>query len=144
MPWRPVSCVTTSDVLEAFRSAPHDPDMDRDSRYERMRRVLPRSNAAAARAAPHAARGGETPWPFGMLGSEAMIARILCMAVAAGVVAACAGAPQRDRLPMLREGPSTERPPWLRDLPAQIERYPAPQGWGGDNLAVAQPRAAAV
>ncbi|CAH0173330.1 hypothetical protein [Roseomonas sp. CECT 9278] len=72
-----------------------------------------------------------------------MIARSLCLAVVAVVVAACAGASPRDGLPMLRDAPSTERPPWLRDLPAQIERYPAPQGWGGDNLAAAWPRAVA-
>jgi hypothetical protein len=39
---------------------------------------------------------------------------------------------------MLRGAPSDERPPWLRDLPQPIERYPAPQGWGGDNLAAQQ------
>lgn len=71
-----------------------------------------------------------------------MIARSLCLAVVA-CLAACAGASQRNGLPMLRDAPSTERPPWLRDLPAQIERYPAPQGWGGDNLATARLRVAA-
>lgn len=41
---------------------------------------------------------------------------------------------------MLRGAPSDERPPWLRDLPQPIERFPAPQDWGGDNLAAQQAR----
>jgi hypothetical protein len=52
-----------------------------------------------------------------------------------GVAVACSGPAQRAIVPMLRGAPSDERPPWLRDLQQPIERYPAPQGWGGDNLA---------
>lgn len=63
-----------------------------------------------------------------------MILRSLCL-VGAMCVAACSGPSQRSLMPMLRGAPSTDRPPWLRDLPAQLERYPAPHGWGGDHLA---------
>jgi hypothetical protein len=60
----------------------------------------------------------------------------LAMAMAAVLmVAACSTPSSRSMLPRLRGLPSDERPPWLRDLPAQLERYPAPQHWGGDNLA---------
>jgi hypothetical protein len=54
------------------------------------------------------------------------------------VAAACSAPAQRAIVPMLRGAPSDERPPWLRDLPQPIERYPAPHGWGGDNLAAQQ------
>ncbi|WP_244408219.1 hypothetical protein [Roseomonas fluvialis] len=60
------------------------------------------------------------------------VAAVLCFATA------CSGPAQRAVVPMLRGGPSDERPPWLRELPQPIERYPAPQGWGGDNLAAQQ------
>jgi hypothetical protein len=59
----------------------------------------------------------------------------------AAVLAACSGAPPRSVLPRLREEPSTARPPWLRDLPPVLERYPAPEGWGGDHLAAVPGRA---
>jgi hypothetical protein len=52
----------------------------------------------------------------------------------AAILAACAMAPSRSVLPRVL-GPSDERPHWLRDLQQPIERYPAPQGWGGDYLA---------
>lgn len=51
------------------------------------------------------------------------------------LVAACAPTAPRSVMPRLHGGPSDERPPWLRDLPERLERYPAPQGWGGDHLA---------
>jgi len=64
-----------------------------------------------------------------------MMARGLCLAVAVCLVAACSGPAQRSVLPTLRGAPSSDRPPWLRDLPVPLERHPAPQGWGGDSLA---------
>lgn len=57
------------------------------------------------------------------------LAGMICLA------AACSGPAQRAIVPMLRGAPSDERPPWLRDLPQPLERYPARQGWGGDNMA---------
>jgi hypothetical protein len=54
------------------------------------------------------------------------------------MAAACSGPPPRGALPGLHGLPSDERPPWLRDLPERIERYPAPQGWGGDHMAAAR------
>ena len=63
----------------------------------------------------------------------------LCLAGLVLVAAACSGPPPRSMTPRLRPGPSDERPPWLRDLPVPLERYPAPQGWGGDYLAAAPP-----
>jgi len=64
-----------------------------------------------------------------------VIARSLCLALALCAAAACDGSAPLGVLPTLRGAPSTDRPAWLRDLPAQIERHPAPQGWGGDSLA---------
>ena len=57
--------------------------------------------------------------------------------VALGLTAGCSAALPRGMLPPLPRGPSEDRPPWLRDLPVKLERYPAPHGWGGDNLAQA-------
>lgn len=54
---------------------------------------------------------------------------------ALALVAACSPVAPRRPLPPLPSGSSTERPPWLRDLPARIERHPAPEGWGGDYMA---------
>jgi len=54
---------------------------------------------------------------------------------ALGLAAACSAMAPRRVLPPLPSASSTERPPWLRDLPTQIERYPAPEGWGGDHMA---------
>lgn len=62
----------------------------------------------------------------------------LCVVAVLGSAAACSGPAQRAVVPTLRGAPSDERPPWLRELPQPIERYPAPQGWGGDNLAARQ------
>jgi hypothetical protein len=64
--------------------------------------------------------------------------RDLGLAGAICLAAACSAPAQRAIVPMLRGAPSDERPPWLRDLPQPLERYPAPQGWGGDNLAAQQ------
>lgn len=60
--------------------------------------------------------------------------------VVLGSVGACSAVPPRSMLPPLPDASSTERPPWLRDLPAQLERYPAPLGWGGDHMASVQTR----
>lgn len=57
--------------------------------------------------------------------------------VALGMTAGCSAPPPLGMLPYLQRGPLEDRPPWLRDLPVQLERYPAPHGWGGDNLAQA-------
>ncbi len=68
--------------------------------------------------------------------------RYLLSVVIAGTViavAACKDAPPRRMLPTLREVPSDERPSWYRNLPVPLERYPAPQGWGGDYLAMTKP-----
>lgn len=65
-----------------------------------------------------------------------MIRQGLCLAGAMCLAVACSTAPQRD-LPLLRGAPSSERPAWLRDLPVPLERFPAPQRWGGDYLASA-------
>jgi hypothetical protein len=54
---------------------------------------------------------------------------------ALGLVAACSAVAPRRMLAPLPDGSSTERPPWLRELPARIERHPAPEGWGGDHMA---------
>ncbi len=59
----------------------------------------------------------------------------ICVAVMAFTLAACSTTSPTSVMPRLRGMPSDERPPWLRDLPEQLERYPAPQGWGGDHLA---------
>jgi hypothetical protein len=59
----------------------------------------------------------------------------MILVAAACILAACAPEPPRMLVPRLRGEPSSERPPWLRDLPEQLERYPAPHGWGGDYLA---------
>jgi hypothetical protein len=64
--------------------------------------------------------------------------RYICFAGMICLAAACSAPTQRAIVPMLRGAPSDERPPWLRDLPQPLERYPAPQGWGGDNLAAQQ------
>lgn len=55
---------------------------------------------------------------------------------ALGLVAACSSLAPPRLLPPLPSGSSIERPPWLGDLPARIERHPAPEGWGGDHMAV--------
>jgi hypothetical protein len=60
---------------------------------------------------------------------------VLGLIVALGVMGACSAVPPRSMLPPLPGASSTERPPWLRDLPDHLERYPAPQGWGGDYMA---------
>ncbi|WP_372620577.1 hypothetical protein [Falsiroseomonas sp.] len=40
------------------------------------------------------------------------------------------------RLPRLRGwSQDDERPPWLRDLPEQLERHPVPDRWPNDTLA---------
>ena len=52
------------------------------------------------------------------------------------------GSAPRGTVPRLRVGPSDERPPWLRDLPDPLERHPAPEGWGGDQMAVMRIRPA--
>ena len=62
----------------------------------------------------------------------------VCLAAVLGSASACSGPVQRAVVPMLRGAPSDERPTWLRDLPQPLERYPAPQGWGGDYLAAAR------
>lgn len=64
----------------------------------------------------------------------------ILMAGLACVTAACSDLSTRTTMQRLQGGPSDDRPPWLRDLPEQIERHPAPQGWGGDHLAAAQGR----
>jgi len=51
------------------------------------------------------------------------------------LLAGCSEAPARRMLPRFMQGPSDERPPWLRDPPQPVERLPAPEGWGGDHLA---------
>ena len=63
---------------------------------------------------------------------------VLGLIVALGVMGACSAVPPRSMLPSLPGASSADRPPWLRDLPAQLERYPAPQGWGGDHMASVQ------
>jgi len=60
----------------------------------------------------------------------------VCLLATGAILAACATPASRSVLPRVL-GPSDERPPWLRDLQQPIERYPAPQGWGGDYLAQA-------
>jgi hypothetical protein len=61
--------------------------------------------------------------------------RSICLGGLICVVAACAAQSPRGVAPRLPGAPSDERPRWLRDLPQQLERYPAPEGWGGDHLA---------
>lgn len=59
------------------------------------------------------------------------------------MVVACSTSSTRSLLPRLKGPPSDDRPAWLRDLPAQLERHPVPQGWGGDHLAALQSRSGA-
>ena len=65
---------------------------------------------------------------------------LLVLGGAACLIAGCSDASMRRMMPRFLEGPSDERPSWLRDPPQQLERHPAPQGWGGDYLAAAQIR----
>ena len=66
--------------------------------------------------------------------------RITCLIGTACVLVACSSMLPSSTMPHLQRGLSDDRPPWLRDVPAQLERHPAPQGWGGDYLAAAQIR----
>ena len=61
--------------------------------------------------------------------------RITCLIGTACVLVACSSMLPSSTMPHLQRGLSDDRPPWLRDVPAQLERHPAPQGWGGDYLA---------
>lgn len=67
----------------------------------------------------------------------------ICLTVTALMMAACSSSAPGRMMPRLESGPSEDRPPWLRDLPQPLERYPAPEGWGGDHMAALQIRVAA-
>lgn len=68
---------------------------------------------------------------------------LIVLGVTTYLMAGCFDVSMRRMVPRFLEGPSDERPSWLRDLPQPLERYPAPEGWGGDHLAALQIRVGA-
>lgn len=97
------------------------------------------SFAAATAAASEVGKGRILIYDLAMEARMQRPARLGMTLAAALMMAACSASPPAGALPRLRGIPSDERPPWLRDLPAQLERHPAPQHWGGDNLASRRP-----